>query len=334
MEIPPLHEACYYRAEDDGRRVVCTLCPHGCRIGPGREGFCRVRGNRAGKLIALTYGRIVAAHMDPIEKKPLYHFLPSRDILSIGSAGCNLRCSFCQNWDLVLGAIPETFTLPETIVERARQLGSTGIAYTYNEPGIWFEYLMDCARAAREAGLKNVLVTNGFMNPEPWAEMCSVADAMNIDLKSMDPGFYTRLCKAERNPVLESIRTAAAACHVEVTNLIVTDETDSHHLIEELIDFVASIRDTIPLHFSRYFPQHEFSAPPTSPETLEWAVTEARKRLKYVYAGNINLAGASDTMCSSCGTLLIRRTGYSTEICGLTDTTCAACGCTADIITS
>jgi len=329
----PLHEAGYYRAEDDGR-VVCALCPHNCRIAPGREGFCRVRGNRDGKLIALTYGRIVASHMDPIEKKPLYHFLPGQDILSIGTAGCNLRCAFCQNWDLVLGGIPATVTPLRKIIDQAQQLGSLGIAYTYNEPGIWFEYLMDCARAAREAGLKNVLVTNGFMNPDPWAEICSVADAMNIDLKSMDPEFYKRLCKAERDPVLVNIRTAAASCHVEVTNLIVTGENDSHELIEQVIDFVASIRDTIPLHFSRYFPQHEFTAPPTPPETLDWAVTAARKKLKYVYAGNISLANASDTICPSCGALVVRRTGYRTDTSGLTGATCTACSKPVDIITS
>jgi len=328
-----LHEARYYRSEDDGS-VVCELCPQNCHIATGKEGLCRIRGNRDGTLVPLTYGRIVAAHMDPIEKKPLYHFLPGEDILSIGTAGCNLRCAFCQNWQLVEGAIPSSFTSPEQIVAEARRLGSAGIAYTYNEPGIWFEYLTDCARCAREAGLKNVLVTNGFMNPKPWAEICGVADAMNIDLKSMDPDFYKRLCKGNLEPVLDNIRTAAAACHVEVTNLIVTGENDTHELISQLVDFVASVRDTIPLHFSRYFPHRQFTAPPTPPETLEWAVATARTRLKYVYAGNINLSDTSDTVCPSCGAHVIRRSGYRTDTGGLRDGTCAACGRELEIVTS
>ncbi len=328
-----LHEAAYYRAEDGGR-VVCELCPQNCRVAPGKEGFCRVRGNRNGKLYALTYARVAAAHMDPIEKKPLYHFYPGEDILSVGTVGCNLRCAFCQNWDLVLGGIPASVTSPAALVDQALRLGSIGIAYTYNEPGIWFEYLVDCAREARAAGLKNVLVTNGFMNPEPWAEICSVVDAMNIDLKSMDPQFYKRLCKGQRDPVLESIRTAADSCHVEVTNLIVTGENDSHELIEQLIDFVASIRDTIPLHFSRYFPHRDFNAPPTPPAILEWAVREARKKLKYVYAGNIRLSDAADTCCPSCGAHVIRRNGYHTDVSGISTGSCTACGHPIDIITS
>jgi len=327
-----LHEANYYRTESDGR-VVCELCPQNCRIAPEKDGLCRVRGNRDGRLVALTYGRIVAAHMDPIEKKPLYHFFSGKDILSVGTAGCNLRCAFCQNWELVMGGIPATVTSPDKLIGQAQQLGSIGIAYTYNEPGIWFEYLMDCARAAHEAGLKNVLVTNGFMNPEPWAEICSVADAMNIDLKSMDPQFYVRLCKGKRDPVLDNIRTAAQSCHVELTNLIVTGENDSHDTIEQLVDFVASVRDTIPLHFSRYFPQHQFTASPTPPETLQWAVTAARKRLKYVYAGNISLPEASDTMCPVCGACVIRRSGYRTDTSRLSQGgVCTKCSHKLDIV--
>lgn len=321
----------YYRKEQESR-VVCELCPQQCRISPDADGFCRVRGNRNGTLYALTYGRVAATHMDPIEKKPLYHFMPGEDILSIGTAGCNLRCSFCQNWDLVASDVPRNLTPPEHLVDHALSHGSMGIAYTYNEPGIWFEYLMDCARCAHDAGLKNVLVTNGFLNPEPWAEICAVADAMNIDLKSMDPEFYRTLCKGTLEPVLDNIKTAVSACHVEITNLIVTGENDTHDRIESLVDFIAAVSDTIPLHFSRYFPQNRMTAPPTPPETLERAVAVARKKLKYVYAGNIALPNASDTICPRCKSPVVCRNGYRTDTSGLADGTCSACGRQMEVV--
>ncbi|MCD6288009.1 MAG: AmmeMemoRadiSam system radical SAM enzyme [Candidatus Hydrogenedentes bacterium] len=329
-----LHTARYYRKETGGQ-IICELCPHRCRIKPGANGLCRVRGNRDGDLYALSYGRIAAAHMDPIEKKPLYHFMPGQDILSIGTAGCNLRCKFCQNWTLVEERIPAEFISPDEIVEQAVRYRSVGIAYTYNEPGIWIEYIMDCAERARRAGLKNVLVTNGFLNPAPWNDLCRAVDAMNIDLKSMDDEFYHRLCGGSLEPVLDNIRAATETCHVEVTNLIVTGENDSKPQINAVIEFVAGIRDTIPLHFSRYFPQNKMTAPPTSPETMTWAVDEARKKLKYVYAGNIAVPDGSDTICPGCGTPLIRRNGYRTDIKGLTTAgSCAACGRPAEIITT
>lgn len=329
----PLHEALHYRKEPESR-VVCDLCPHNCRIAPGADGICGVRGNRDGILYARTYGRVATTHMDPIEKKPLYHFMPGENILSVGTTGCNLQCTFCQNWDLVQSAIPSGYTSPEKLVNQTLDHRSMGIAYTYNEPGIWFEYLMDCAKCAHDAGLKNVLVTNGFLSPEPWSAICTVADAMNIDLKSIDPRFYRSLCKGALEPVLENIKTAAAACHIEVTNLIVTGENDSHDNIEALIDFIAGVNDAIPLHFSRYFPQNKMTAPATSPETLKWAVATARKKLKYVYAGNIALPNASDTICPGCDAPVIRRNGYRTNTSGLADGACSACGRPMEIVVS
>ncbi len=313
----------YWRPE--GNSVRCALCPHRCLIGPGKRGICRVRENRDGALVALTYGKVTAVHLDPIEKKPLYHFHPGREILSIGSVGCNFRCLFCQNYPLVLGDAPLSDAGIPELVRAARESGSVGISYTYNEPMIWIEFVADCARAFREAGLANVLVTNGFVNPEPLAALLPLVDAMNIDLKSMDPVFYRRICGGTLEPVLETIRTSAKSTHVEITNLLVTGENDSDEAIRRVVDFVAGIDREIPLHLSRYFPQHRMSAPPTPPGRLDAAYRIGLEKLRYVYVGNFHLPGAEDTRCPACGATVVRRTGYRTAAVGLAGTRCAAC---------
>ena len=309
----------------DGDAVRCELCPHRCRIAVGKTGICRVRGNLEGTLHALTYGMVAAAAMDPIEKKPLYHFHPGAAILSIGSVGCNFRCGFCQNYHLVQGQVPLGPAAIPDLVRAAKEGGSIGIAYTYNEPLIWFEFVMDCAREIRKAGMANVLVTNGYISPEPLSELLPLVDAMNIDLKSMDPEFYRKHCGGTLDPVLDTIRTAARRVHVEVTSLLVTGENDSDESIARVVEFIAGTDREIPLHFSRYFPHHRFTAPPTPPDRLEAAWRIARKKLPYVYVGNHHLPGAEDTKCPGCGATVVRRAGFNASASGLSGNRCAGC---------
>jgi pyruvate formate lyase activating enzyme len=310
----------------EGDAVRCDLCPHRCRIADGKTGICGVRENRGGTLRAATYGKVAAVAVDPIEKKPLFHFHPGRPILSIGSVGCNFRCEFCQNWHLVLRKVPLEDARVGDLVRAARAERSVGIAYTYNEPLIQFEFVLDCARAVREAGMKNVLVTNGYVNPAPLAELLPYVDAMNIDLKSMDPVFYRKTCGGDLDAVLDTIRAAAKATHVELTNLLYTGRNDSDDAVRKLIDFVAETDPEIPLHFSRYFPQHRATAPPTAPERLLAAYRAAKERLPYVYVGNFHLAGAEDTACPKCGATVVRREGYRADTRGLAGNRCKACG--------
>jgi pyruvate formate lyase activating enzyme len=309
----------------EGNSVRCELCPHRCLIAAGKQGICRVRDNRGGTLYAATYGKVTAVNLDPIEKKPLFHFHPGREILSIGSVGCNFRCLFCQNYPLVLGQAPlSSAGIPE-LVRAAREAGAVGISYTYNEPMIWFEFVTDCAREFRKAGMVNMLVTNGYVNPEPLSGLLPLVDAMNIDLKSMSPEFYRRMCGGSLDPVLETIRAAARSTHVEITNLLVTGENDSDEAIRKVVDFVAGTDREIPLHFSRYFPQHRFTAPPTPMDRIEAAYRIGREKLPYVYVGNCDLAGAGDTRCPGCGATVVRRLGYRTFVEGLSGNRCASC---------
>jgi len=324
-------EARYYEKLDD-LKVRCRLCPHECLVADGKIGFCRVRVNDGGRLVAATYGRAAAIHIDPIEKKPLYHFYPGSDILSVGSVGCDLRCAFCQNVELVLGERPGSYIAPHELASSAGRYGSIGVAYTYNEPMIWFEYIMDAGKLLRDAGLKNVLVTNGYINPEPLEELLTVIDAMNIDLKSMDNDFYRKLCKGTLEPVLHTIQRAHRSCHLEVTNLLVTGRNDSPEMIAKLVDFVHSVDPKIPVHFSRYFPHHKMTERPTPAATLKEAQRIAAEKLSYVYVGNIMLEQGNDTACAKCGSALIRRRGYSVDTSGITDGHCRQCGGKADIV--
>jgi len=266
--------------------------------------------------------------IDPIEKKPLFHFHPGARILSIGSVGCNFRCEFCQNWHLVLRQAPLEDLRIEELVRSARRERSVGLAYTYNEPLIQFEFVLDCAKAFRAEGLKNVLVTNGYVRPDPLAELLPYVDAMNIDLKSMDPAFYQKTCGGDLEPVLATIRAAASATHVELTTLLYTGHNDADEQIRKVVDFLAETDPEIPLHLSRYFPQHRATAPPTPPERLVAAYRIARERLPYVYVGNFQLPGAEDTACPKCAAIVVRREGYHADTRGLSGARCAACGTT------
>ncbi len=320
----PVKEAQYYQKEKDNG-VKCLLCPQGCRIASGEKGKCLVRQNQGGVLYALTYGKVAAVQMDPIEKKPLYHFYPGRQILSLGAIGCNLSCQFCQNYHLVEGKVALDSLSPQQAVRLAQEDNSVGIAYTYNEPLIWFEYVLETAKIAKEEGLKNVLVTNGMINPKPLEELLPFIDAMNIDLKSIRDEFYQRLCGGFRDPVLKSIERSNKACHIELTNLLITDTNDSTEELKELIDYIASLDRDIPVHFSRYSPQYKLNKPSTPVDKLMEAYKLAQEKLSYVYLGNLWTDEGGNTYCPKCKELLIHREGYSTRIVGLKGSRCQKC---------
>lgn len=310
-----------------GDVVHCEVCPHTCRIAPGKRGLCRVRENRAGRLYATNYGRCSAAGLDPIEKKPLYHFYPGCLIFSLGTTGCNLRCSFCQNWRIAQADPPTNYLSPERAVELARQQNSIGLAYTYSEPLMWYEYVYDTAQLAQKAGLKNVLVTNGFINEKPLLELLPFIDAMNIDVKAFTDEFYRTQCKARLDPVLRTVERALGHCHIEITTLLVTGLNDSPAEIERLVDWLADLDPAIPLHFSRYAPHYQLDLPPTPMETLVAARDIARRKLPYVYLGNVpQLKGVANTLCPGCGTLLINRDGYRARLDQLEQGICKKCG--------
>jgi pyruvate formate lyase activating enzyme len=263
-------------------------------------------------MLAKQYGRLVSAAVDPIEKKPLYHFLPGAPILSIAAQGCNLHCQFCQNWTISQGRRANAEDMdPAEVVAQARRVGSAGIAYTYSEPLVWYEYVRDTSRLARAEGLKNVIVSNGFLNQEPLRELLPLIDAANIDLKSMDESFYRKVCKARLQPVLDAIRLChELGVHLEITNLVIPGYNDSDEQVSRLVDFVAAIDPEIPLHLSGYHPAYRFNAPPTSPRILLRAAKIARGKLPFVYIGNVLLSDAADTICPGCGETVVRRSGY------------------------
>ncbi len=283
-----MKEALYYEKISKDK-VHCHLCPYECVISDGRKGVCGVRINKSGTLFSEVYGKTTGIALDPIEKKPLYHYHRGEHILSIGTKGCNFHCDFCQNWHIsqVLDA-PTTDITSEEIVRKVKELKSFGIAYTYNEPFIWYEFVLDTAKLAKENGLENVLVTNGFVNMEPLEGLLPFIDAMNIDLKSFNEDFYRKVCKGRLKPVLEVIKRSVKSCHVELTTLLIPTLNDSENEIGRLVDWIYNnIGSEVPLHFSRYFPCYKMDLPPTSVETLKTAERIAKEKLKYVYLGNI-----------------------------------------------
>lgn len=324
-----MQKALYYEQLDE-EKVWCHLCPQNCKINPGKNGICRARQNIGGVLYTLNYGQITSWGGDPIEKKPLYHFYPGSNIFSVGTFGCNFRCGFCQNWEIAQGDSAAREVTPEDLVEIAlnaqRDTGSIGIAYTYSEPLVWYEYVYDTAKIAHQKGLKNVLVTNGFVQKEPLLELLPLIDAMNIDVKSFTDHYYRTTCSGRLEPVLKTVELAQQLCHVEITNLVVPGMNDSDEEITSLVEWIASLDPAIPLHFSRYFPQYKFDLPPTPLETLTNVLEIAHSKLKYVYAGNAWELNANDTFCSKCGSLLVERSGYGVKVKGLEGQKCKKCG--------
>lgn len=320
--------ALHYTKEGD--RVRCLLCPRRCLLGEGQRGFCGVRRVEQGELLAENYALCAALQRDPVEKKPLYHFYPGRSVLSLGTYGCNLHCSFCQNWSLARGR-PGAGTAaitPAEVLAMMRRQGEAvaGVAYTYNEPSVWYEFVLETARLLNEEGYRNILVTNGYISREALQELLPYIDALNIDLKAFSDSFYKKYCRATLSPVLETVEQAAAVAHVEVTCLLIPTLNDSPAELAQLSEWLAGIDPDLPLHFSRYFPSYRMTLPPTPLETALLARQIARERLNYVYLGNIDLPGVADTLCPRCGALLVSRRAYRIRITGLAENRCLECG--------
>jgi len=280
-----------YFEKIENSKVRCFLCPHNCIIKPGGLGICRARKNLDGRLYSLNYGKITALALDPIEKKPLNRFNPGSIILSAGTFGCNLKCSFCQNWGIA-HSTPDVYEMmPMQLADKAAELkenGNIGLAYTYNEPSIWYEHVYETARIIHSRGLVNVLVTNGYISPEPLRDILPCIDAMNIDVKAYTEAFYKKVCGADLENVKKTVAMAVQSCHVEITTLIVPELNDSMEEIESLAKWIASISPEIPLHLSRFFPNYKMQNKMPAPvETLYKARDKAREYLKHVYLGNV-----------------------------------------------
>lgn len=292
-------------------------------------GACRARAMSSGRIVPRTYGAVTSMAIDPIEKKPLYHFMPGAGILSVGTYGCNLSCKFCQNWEISQREADRRQFTPEELARLAESVRgqSVGVAYTYSEPLVWYEFVYDSARLMHERGLLNVLVTNGYINPEPLRELLPYVDAVNIDLKAFSQKFYQSVCGGDLEPVLGSIRQAyESGRHVELTTLVVPGLNDSKDEMDALASWIARLSPDIPLHISRYFPSYRMTAPPTPMSTLQMCMETARARLHYVYVGNAGIPGGSDTVCPVCNETVIRRHGHARVELLLRGASCPACG--------
>lgn len=321
-----------YWHEIDDRRIQCDLCPRFCKLREGQRGLCFVRARQDDEIILTTYGRSSGFCVDPIEKKPLNHFLPGTPVLSFGTAGCNLTCSFCQNWDISkareFDCLQDQAT-PQDIVRAAEQTGSRSVAFTYNDPVIFLEYAVDVAAACREAGIKTVAVTAGYITREPREEFFATMDAANVDLKAFTEGFYKKLCTAKLAPVLETLRYLKEATDVwfEITTLVIPGHNDSASEFAALSEWVMdNLGPDVPLHFTAFHPDWRMrDVPPTPPITLQTARRIAMQTgLRYVYTGNVNDEAGQSTYCHGCRTRLIGRDWYE-----LTDWTLTADGCCA-----
>lgn len=330
---PHVKKALYWEVLGKGN-VQCALCPNMCVIPPGFRGRCGVRENRSGVLYSLVYGWPCSVHIDPIEKKPFYHFLPGTGAFSIATAGCNMRCLFCQNWQISQRLPEETSNVdlpPEKTVEYAFTRGCASIAYTYTEPTVFYEYMLDTAKLAHKKKIKNVLKTCGKVNLEPLAELLQYADAANVDLKGFDEKFYREICSSELKPILEAIELYhRQGTWIEITNLLVPTLNDSEKHIRDLCQWVLEkLSPDVPLHFSRFYPTYKLKNLPRTPvDSVERACRIARKMgIRYVYTGNVPGHIEESTRCHSCGEMLIHRVGYMIRknLIGL-DGKCPFCG--------
>ncbi|MBM4312982.1 MAG: AmmeMemoRadiSam system radical SAM enzyme [Deltaproteobacteria bacterium] len=328
-----VHEAFLYEKEAD-RGVKCALCAHRCRIEAGARGICGVRENREGILRSLVYGRVIAENVDPIEKKPLFHFLPGSRSFSIATAGCNFSCAFCQNHGISQlpreeHRIAGRERTPVQIVEAARQSGCGSIAYTYTEPTIYFEFAWDIAGIAREMGVKNVFITNGYMTAEALDLLGPRLDAANVDLKSFRDGFYKKQCGARLQPVLDSLKKMKEiGIWVEVTTLLIPGLNDAEEELRDLAGFIFSLGAKTPWHISRFHPQYRMTGtPPTPAASIHRAVEIGKSTgLMYVYSGNLPGDDGENTRCDRCGHLLIGRCGFEIERMDLKGSVCPRCG--------
>lgn len=327
--------------DEVGKALNCKICERRCIISPGKFGFCQMRGNDGGKLYSLNYAAASSVAVDPIEKKPLFHFYPGSLVLSLGSVGCNFRCKYCQNWSISQAELEKTPTReisPEEAIRLTKEYGCKSIAWTYNEPTMWFEYTLDSAKLAKKEDIKTIYVTNGYMTDESFELIKPYLDAANIDLKGMSEKFYNDLCDAKLQPVLENIvRMHDAGIHIEVTNLMIPQYNDSDDDIKALVEFmVKEVGVEVPLHFTRFFPQYQLqNIPPTEMGSLENAHKIAKDAgMKYVYIGNIPTVDGENTYCPECGELVIKRDGFQVVSDDLKKTRkCPKCKAKIDIIT-
>ena len=311
----------------------CGLCPRRCVIPDGRRGYCGVRENRGGVLYTLVYAKPVAIHIDPIEKKPLFHFLPASTAYSIATAGCNLKCKFCQNWEISQSRPEEldyVYLTPQDLVEKVKASGSPTIAYTYSEPTIFYEYMLETAKLARGKGLRNMMHSNGYINEAPLKELAKYLDAANIDLKGFSDEYYAKLTEGTLEPVLNSLKLLKKeGVHVEITTLILSGFNDDEALIRKMCLWIReNLGPETPLHFSRFFPMYKLTGlHPTPVEALKRARQVAMNcGLKYVYLGNIPEDPAENTYCPGCGKIVIERRGFFVAQNDLKDGKCKFCG--------
>ncbi len=313
-------------------KVECGLCPHKCLLAEGAIGQCGVRRNAGGQMRLMVFGKVSALHVDPVEKKPLFHFFPGSSVLSVGSYGCNLHCNFCQNWQLSQinpsSTIPATqTTIDDIMAQVASTPGNIGLAYTYNEPTVWFEFMHELAVKIAVANQKNVMISNGYINPEPLNILLDYIDAFNIDLKAFDNSFYHHFAGGTLFPVLESLKQIAKReKHLEITNLVIPSKNTDLDKFTEMVEWIAGELgpDTV-LHLSRYYPNYKLVLPPTPASQLNDLYHIARQKLNYVYLGNT--PDTNTTHCPKCNTLLIERQGYQTTIAAkLVNGQCQQCG--------
>ncbi len=333
-----MHEAQFYRQGNDGEaqnEVLCELCAHNCRIKDGHRGICGVRENRKGVLYSLVYGWLVAEHVDPIEKKPLFHVLPGSLSYSISTVGCNFRCRHCQNFSIsqpgafASDAVPGTLRSPEDVVASALSNGCQSISYTYVEPTIFFEFAYDCCVLARAQGLKNIFVSNGYMAEKPTRKLAPVLDAINIDIKAFSDDFYRKICGARLQPVLDTVRLMhELGVWVEITTLVIPGLNDSEAELTEIAEFIASVDPSMPWHVTGFYPTYKLTdRPATSASSLQKArEIGLAAGLRYVYEGNVPGAGGENTVCPSCQAPLVSRLGFSIQENRIVDGGCPQCG--------
>ncbi|MBN2071328.1 MAG: AmmeMemoRadiSam system radical SAM enzyme [Candidatus Krumholzibacteriota bacterium] len=325
-------EACFYEKLGNGK-VSCTLCPHNCRISPGKKGICRARKNIGGTLFSIVYSRPCSLHIDPIEKKPFFHFLPGTRALSISTAGCNMRCKFCQNWQ-ISQSDPEDISLdavsPETIVSKAVGLGAESIAYTYGEPVVFYEYMSDIATLARKRGVRSVVVTNGYYSSPAIQSLCEKVDAIKIDLKSFSDAYYRDICGGSLKPVLDAlVAVKGSGVWLEIVYLMVPGLNDDPSMLKNMSRWlVDNLGADVPLHYSRFQPAYRLSnIPPTTAESLERAWSISRDAgIRFVYIGNLPGHAAENTYCPDCGEKIISRKGYTVGKIDIVNGKCLYCG--------
>jgi pyruvate formate lyase activating enzyme len=317
----------------DGGEIQCELCPHRCRVAKGKRGICRVRENRDGKYYSLVYGNPCAVHLDPIEKKPFFHVLPGTASFSLATVGCNFECKFCQNWEISQVSPEDVYSYeapPELVVKKAKETGARSVAYTYVEPTIFYEYMLDIGQLAKKEGFLSLTHSNGFINPGPLKNLCNVLDAANIDLKGFSENYYREICAGELHPVLETLKTLKKEkVHVEITNLVIPTKNDDLSVLKEMCLWIKrELGPETPIHFSRFYPLYKLkSLPPTPVSTLDGAREAALSAgLEYVYVGNVPGHPGENTFCPKCKKMIIQRRGYIVGEVNMKNGKCKYCG--------